>query len=103
VIGGLVYAADSQHMLHCVDEKTGELVWDHDVGSEVWASVLAADGKLFLGTKRGDFFTFAQGREKKLLSTVKLDSAINATATAANDALYVATMKTLYAVSSKAH
>jgi outer membrane protein assembly factor BamB len=101
VIGGLVYAADSQHMLHCVDAKTGALVWDHDVGSDVWASVLAADGKLFLGTRRGDFLTFAQGREKKLLSSVKLDSAINATATAANGALYVATMKTLYAVGSK--
>ena len=102
VTGGLVYASDSQHILHCVDAKTGQTVWNHDIGGETWASVLAADGKIFLGTRRGDFFVFAQGREKKLLSSVKLDGAINSTACAANGTLYVATMKKLYAVAPTA-
>ena len=52
----------------------------------------------FIGSRRGDFCIFAHGREKKLLNTIELVSPINATVVAANGTLYVATMKTLYAV-----
>jgi hypothetical protein len=40
----------------------------------------------------------AAGREKKVLATVELDSAISATPVAANGVLYIATHQTLYAV-----
>lgn len=102
VVGGLVYAADSQRMFHCIDAKTGETVWTQELKGEVWASALAADGKIYIGSRRNDFWVFAQGREKKVLATVTLDSPINATATAANGVLYVATMQTLYAVGQAA-
>jgi outer membrane protein assembly factor BamB len=95
---GLVYAADCGQMLHCVDAATGKAVWTHDTEGEIWASPLVADGKIYLGTRRGDFLILAAGRGKKVLSTVRLDSPISATATAANRTLYIATMNRLYAV-----
>jgi outer membrane protein assembly factor BamB len=95
---GLVYAADCGRMLHCVDAATGEPVWTHDTGFEVWASPLVADGKVYIGNRRGDFHILAAGREKKLLHSVRLDSPISATATAARGTLYVATMQRLYAL-----
>ena len=37
-------------------------------------------------------------KEKKIISSIELDSPINASPVAANGVLYVATMKNLYAV-----
>jgi len=97
---GLVFIPDCGRKFHCVEAKTGQAVWTHDLVGEVWGSALVADGKVFLGTRKGEFLIFSASREKKLLSTVQLDSPISATPTAANRTLYVATMKWLYAVST---
>jgi outer membrane protein assembly factor BamB len=95
---GLVYVTDVGGMLHCVDAATGKPQWTHKCVGEFWASPLVADGKVYVGTRRGHFMTFAEGREKKLLSEVELDAATNGTAVAANGVLYVPTMTKLYAV-----
>lgn len=102
VQGGLVYVADSMRVLHCVDAATGAGVWTQELGGEVWASPLVADGRVYLGTRRGDFWILSAGREKRVLSTVQLDGPISATAVAANGTLYVATMKRLYALRAAA-
>lgn len=96
---GLVYVGDSGGMVHCVDAATGQGVWVHDAGAEMWASTLVADGKVYAGTRSGTFWVLAAGREKKVLSSVKLDSAIHGTPMAANGVLYVPTMTTLHALS----
>jgi hypothetical protein len=41
---------------------------------------------------------FEAGKEKRILATIDLGSGMMATPTAANGVLYIATMKTLYAV-----
>jgi outer membrane protein assembly factor BamB len=95
---GLVFIADCGRLLHCIDAETGKACWTQDVTGEVWASALVADGKVYLGTRSGNFYVMAAGREKKLLASLDLKSPISATASAANGVLYVATMNRLYAV-----
>jgi outer membrane protein assembly factor BamB len=99
---GLIYATDSMRTLHCVDAATGQAVWTHELKGEIWASALVADGKVFVGTRRGDFWVFAAGREKQVLSSVELGAPISATATAANGTIYIVTMTHLYAVAQNA-
>jgi len=99
---GLVLVADCGNMIHCVDAESGKPYWTHDSNGEIWASILVADGKVYVGTRRRDFLIFAASKEKKLLSEVKLDSPIAGTAVAANGVVYIATMKTLYAVQKTA-
>ena len=98
VAQGLVFAADSMRMFHCLDAATGETVWTHELDGEVWASALVADGKVYIGTRRGGFWTFALDREKRILGQVALGSPISATPVAANGVLYVGTGTTLYAI-----
>lgn len=95
---GLVYVTDVGGTIHCVDAATGKAVWRHDAVGEFWASPLVADGKVYAGTRRGQFVVLAAGREKKLIAKINLDEPVNGTATAANGTLYVATMEHLYAV-----
>jgi outer membrane protein assembly factor BamB len=95
---GLVFIADCGRAFHCVEADTGKPVWTHEINGDVWASPLVADGKVYLGTRSGTFYVFAAAREKKVLSTLELGQPISATAAAANEVLYVATMNRLYAV-----
>ncbi len=95
---GVIYIADCGRMFHCVDAVTGEALWKHEIRGDAWASPLVADGKVFLGTRTGMFYTFATGRKKQLLAVAEFDKPISATAVAANGVLYVATMNRLYAL-----
>ena len=98
ICDGLVFVTDVGHKIHCVDAETGKAYWTLDAGGEIWASPLIADGKVFVGTRKGEFLILAANRTKHLLSTVTLDGAISGTATAANGVLYIATANRLYAV-----
>lgn len=100
---GLVFVADCGHKVHCVDADTGREYWTHETKGEFWASTLVADGKVYVGTRRGEFLVFAASKEKKLLSEVDLGAPISGTAVAANGALYIATMERLYALQERAH
>ena len=94
----LVFISDCGRKLHCLDKKSGKAIWTHDIAGETWGSPLIADGKLYLGTRSGHFYVLAAEKEKRELSHIELGAPISATATAANGALYVATMTHLYAV-----
>ncbi len=95
---GLVFIADCGRKFHCLDAKTGQPHWTHEIKGDVWASPLVADGKVFLGTRSGGFHIFAASSEKRVLSSIELGTPISATVTAANGVLYIASMTQLYAV-----
>jgi len=95
---GLVYVADCGGKVHCVDAHTGRPYWVHDAGRDIWASTLVADGKVYVGTRGRDFWVLAAGKEKRVVSSIRLDEAIISTPVAANGTLYVGTMTRLYAL-----
>ena len=94
---GLVYVADCGGKVHCVDAETGRPYWVHDANGEIWASTLVADGKIYVGTRKGDLWVLAAGKHKRVLSRVRLEDPIAGSVVAANGTLYVATMTRLYA------
>jgi len=100
---GLAYVADCAGKVHCVDIQTGQACWVHDAGHEIWSSTLVADGKVYVGTRRGDFWVLAAGRELKVLSSLRLDDAVISTPVAANGILYVGTMPRLFALKQGAN
>ena len=95
---GLVFVADTARMVYCIDAATGQAIWSHQMKGEIWASPMIADGKVYIGSRRGDFVILAAAREKRVLCSVDLDSPISATATPANGCVYIATMARLYAI-----
>jgi outer membrane protein assembly factor BamB len=98
IYDGCVFIADVGRKMHCVDAETGKPFWTHDISGEVWASPLVADGEVFLGARNGDFWVFDASKEKKVIGKNELTTPINATATAANKTLFIATMQRLFAV-----
>ena len=98
VADGLVFIADHGGGLHCVDEASGKVLWTQEIEGEPWASAFVADHKVYLGTRKGMFYALDAKPQKNLLMSQRLNAPITATTVAANGVLYVATMKTLYAV-----
>ncbi|MEI7910310.1 MAG: PQQ-binding-like beta-propeller repeat protein [Verrucomicrobiota bacterium] len=99
VAGALTFVADcGNKTLNCLETATGKELWSHKVTGDIWSSPLVADGKVYLGTRRGTFYIFAASREKSLLCQTTFDAPISAPLAAANGVVYVVTDTTLYAL-----
>lgn len=95
---GLVYIAEYDGDIHCLDEKTGKPVWVHSTNSRIWSSTLVADGKVMIGDEDGELIILAEGREKKLIGKIDFGASIYGSPVVANNVLYVCTQTHLYAV-----
>jgi len=95
---GMVFVGDCGRNVHCVDAETGKPYWVHETGGEIWGSPLVADGKVYIGTRRGYLWTFAAEKEKKILGCVDAGRSICSSVVAANGVLYLATQERLWAI-----
>jgi outer membrane protein assembly factor BamB len=102
VYNEMVFIADCGGLVHCIDTNTGKAHWTHDMGSPTWSSTLVADGKVYIGDRRRKLHVFETGKQKRIMAEIRLDAPVDATPTAANGILYIATHRTLYAVASTA-
>lgn len=101
VADGLVYISDFSGFLHCLDVKTGQAFWIHDVLAAVWASPMVVDGKVYLGDEDGDIVVLAHGKEKKLLAEMNMGSAVYATPVPAHGALILNNRNELFSLMVK--
>ena len=101
IANGMVFAVDCGRTIHGVDAETGRPYWTQETKGDFWASPLVADGKLYVGTKRGDFWILAAEKDKKVLSTIQMDSHMSSSPVVANGVLYITTQTRLYAVQKK--
>lgn len=98
ISNGLVYVTDCNKNVHCIDAETGESYWKHQMERDMWSSAMVADGKVYVGSRGGDFWILREGKQLDVIHSVKLDSPIHSTPTAANGVLYISTMNRLYAI-----
>jgi outer membrane protein assembly factor BamB len=103
IADGLAYIADCGRQVTCIDTQTGKSLWVHRANGEIWSSTLVADGKVYVGSLRGDFWTLVAGRRLQVVSRVELGEPVHATPTAANGTLYVATKSRLFALKMREH
>jgi outer membrane protein assembly factor BamB len=98
VADGLLYIADFSGFLHCLDAKTGQLYWTHDVFAAVWGSPFVVDGKVYLGDEDGDVVVMQHGKEPKVLAEMNMGSAVYSTPVPARGTLFLNNRTELYAL-----
>jgi outer membrane protein assembly factor BamB len=98
---GLVYVAELDGFVHCLDAKTGEKRWEEDLKAGVWASPLWADGKVYMPADDGNVWIFEHGKDKKVAGKVDMEDGVKAAPIVANGVLYIVTSKRLYAIGGK--
>jgi outer membrane protein assembly factor BamB len=101
IVDDLIYLPDFSGFFHCIDANTGQEYWVHDMTSAIWGSALVADGKVYLGNEDGDIVILATGKEKKLIATLNMGSAVYGTAVPANNALFIMNRNQLYKISTQ--
>lgn len=67
--GHLYWVSDRNGHAYCLDLKDGSVVYDESFPSRPYASVLAADGKLFVVTRQGKTVVLPARPEYKVLAT----------------------------------
>ena len=102
IADGLVYVPDFSGFLHCLDAKTGQEYWQHDMFAAVWGSTLVVDGKVYLGDEDGDITVLAAGKTKKVLAETNLGSAVYATPVPAHGVLFMNNRNQLFAFANNA-
>jgi len=98
VCDGLLYAAELRGYLHCLEARTGKVLWRHDLGAPAWSSPLVADGKVYIPNEDGDVWVLEHARQAKVLKKNAMNESVHSTVTAANGTLFIATQTRLYAV-----
>ncbi len=98
---GLVYIAEIDGFLHCLDAKTGEKSWVMDMKDGTWSSPFYVDGKVYVGTRAGDVRIFAAGKELKELGKINMDGELNVPVAAVNGVLYINRDDRLFAIAVK--
>jgi outer membrane protein assembly factor BamB len=101
IADGLIYIPDFSGFFHCLDAQTGQEYWVHDLTAAVWGSALVADGKIYLGTEDGDVIIMQAGKEKKVLGTFNMGTAVYGTAVPAHNTLFIMNRNQLYALAAK--
>jgi outer membrane protein assembly factor BamB len=101
VADGLIYIPDFSGFFHCLDAKTGQEYWVHDLTSAVWGSAVVIDGKVYLGNEDGDIVIMQAGKEKKVLATINMGSAVYGTPVPAHNTLFIMNRNQLYALAVK--
>lgn len=90
IADGLLYVADMGGLMNCFDVRSGEKLWQQDLGARVECrSQLVADGKVYIGTDRSEFYVLRAGREPAVLFQTKLRDHV-ATPGAVDGVLFVA-------------
>lgn len=98
VTDDLLFMAADSGVVSCLDAKSGELVWKDRVSGSCSASLLHADGRIYLPDESGKTFVFAAAREYKLLAENDLADRCLASFAATEGALFIRTAKYLWRI-----
>jgi outer membrane protein assembly factor BamB len=96
----LIYLPDFSGFFHCIDANTGEEYWVHDLTSAIWGSAIVIGDKVYLGNEDGDVVVMQAGKEKKVLATMNMGSAVYGTVVPANNTLFVMNRNQLFAIAA---
>lgn len=100
---GKIYQMLKVGVLVCIDGKSGKVLWEEKlVNSQLHASPLYADGRLYVPTQPGEFFVINVSGEKPVIEhTIKLEGNAIGSPALCNGRVYVHTTEKLYAFEIK--
>ena len=131
VVDDVVYAAELNGYLHCLNATTGEHYWQYDTRASIWGSPYYVDGKVLLGTDSADLFVFRhdpkptaidhigagannmagakklqkalrkQVEDKYLLARIEFPNPVRGTPIVVNGVLYVTAENALFAIGKR--
>lgn len=101
LIDDLLYTVSDNGVILCMQAKTGEVIWQHNVRERYGASPIYADGKIYFCSKKGTTVVIKPGREYQELATNHLDGELWASPAVVGKSIILRTMTHLYRIEKK--
>ena len=101
LVGDLLYTLSDRGVLICKEAKTGKTVWSERLDGEYGASLLYADGRIYISNKEGKTTVIEPGPKFRKLVVNELDGFLGASPAVAGKSLLLRTKTHLYRVQSK--
>jgi outer membrane protein assembly factor BamB len=110
----ILYIADFSGLFHCLDAKTGKLLWTYDLLAQAWGSPLIVDGKVYIGDEDGQIAIFRHSGDPKVAmkddggemvpyyGEIDMETSVYSTPVVADNVLYITTKGNLYAIAEGA-
>jgi len=101
VVGEDLYMASDNGMVSCLEAKTGKVWWEERVGKATSASLLYADGKIYLQDEFGKGYVFRPNHRLELLATNDLQDKSMASYAVHRGRLLIRTQHALWCIGNK--
>jgi hypothetical protein len=96
-----LYMVSNKGVLTCLEAKTGKVVWSERLEGEYGASLLYADGRIYISNKEGKTTVIKPGREFRRLAVNELDGFMGASPAVAGKSLFFRSDTHLYRIERK--
>jgi outer membrane protein assembly factor BamB len=106
VYGDYLYVVANSGILSCYRADTGKLVYRErmgDVGGAFTASLIAAEGRIYLTSEDGEIYVIKAGPEYELLALNSMGDVCLATPAVSKDMLIIRTQHHLYGIGERAN
>jgi len=98
LVDDLLYTMSDRGTLICMDAATGDQIWTQELEGKYGASLLAADGRIYLSNKEGMTTVIEPGRAFRELAVNQLDGELWASPAVAGKSLLLRTKTHLYRI-----
>jgi len=95
---GLLYTIDTKATLFCLDALSGEEIWSEKLKGKYNSSPIAADGKIYITSVKGETLVIKEGRTYNPIAKNILEGEIWATPAIADQSLLIRTSMYLYKI-----
>lgn len=110
----ILYITDRAGFVHCLHAKTGQRHWRYDLYAACWSTPLLVDGHVYVTDEDGDIHVFRHSSDPEVafqlersarenhIETMNLLDSVYSTPVVANNVLYIATRRRLFAIERSA-
>jgi len=98
LVGDLLYLLSDKGLLNCKEPLTGKTVWSEQLEGRYGASLLYADGRIYISNKDGKTTVIKPGRTFRVLAVNQLDGFLGASPAVAGKSLLLRSKTHLYRI-----
>ncbi len=98
LVGDLLYTVSDRGVLKCTEASTGKMVWAERIGGDYGASLLYADNRIYVCSRKGETTIIEPGRTFRALAVNKLDGGFFASPAVSDASLLLRTKTHLYRI-----
>ena len=102
LIGDLIFLVNDRGYVTCLEAGTGRQVWQERIEGQYSASMLHADGRIYIFSERSVTTVLKPGRKCEILAANTLDGRVMASPAIAGKALFLRTETHLYRIEKQA-